>query len=128
MTAFSSLRNMHYIKILLCDLDKYLNRQSTYARARPYGICKLDYEDFQEEHTKPIYNRLKILTVQNLFKYHCIVQFIKIMKYHNPYCLYEAINLSVQDTQHEFNNFIFSRIEGNEYLRQRIFDIKISNH
>ena len=64
----------HCVRILFGDLDSYLDKQSTCASTRPYGMQKLDHKHFEKEHTKPIFNRLKILTAQNLYKYHCIYQ------------------------------------------------------
>ena len=104
----------HCIRILFGDLDSYLDKQSTCARTRPYGMQKLGHKHFEKEHTKPIFNRLKILTVQNLFKYHCISEFSKIIKYHCPYSLYEAINISNRATSltvillNKSNTFLFN--------------------
>ena len=90
----------HCIRILFGDLDAYLEKQSTCARTRPYGQQKLGSKYYQKEHTKPIFNRLKILTVQGLFKYHCISEIFKIIKFRSPYSLYEIINVSKRDTSH----------------------------
>jgi len=104
----------HCIRILFGDLDSYLDKQSTCARTRPYGMQRLGHKHFEKEHTKPIFNRLKILTVQNLFKYHCISEFSKIIKYHCPYSLYEAINISNRTTSltvillNKSNTFLFT--------------------
>ena len=83
------------------------NQTIWYAKTRPL-------KHFEKEHTKPIFNRLKILTVQNLFKYHCISEFSKIIKYHCPYSLYEAINISNRTTSltvillNKSNTFLFT--------------------
>ena len=90
----------HCMRILFGDLDAYLEKQSTCARTRPYGQQKLGPKYYQKEHTKPIFNRLKILTVQGLFKYHCILELFKIMKFRSPYSLYEITNMSKRDTSH----------------------------
>ena len=73
------------IRILFGDLRAYLDKQSTCARARPYGFQKLGKPYYVREHTKPIFNKLKILTVQSLFKYHCIAEFYKIIKFRCPH-------------------------------------------
>ena len=102
----------HCIRILFGDLDAYLNKQSTCARARPYGMQKLGQCYYEREHTKPIFNKLKIMSIQNLFKYHCITEFFKIIKFRQPYTLFECINLSKRDTSHtvilakKTNNFL----------------------
>ena len=41
---------------------------------------------------------MKIQTVQNLFKYHCISEIFKIIKFRCPYPLYDSINVSKRDT------------------------------
>ena len=41
---------------------------------------------------------MKILTVQSLFKYHCISEIYKIIKLCCPYPLFECINVSKRDT------------------------------
>ena len=86
------------IRILFGNLEAYLNKLSTCARARPYGSQRLGQEFHQREHTKPIFNNLKILTVQNLFKYHCISELFKIIKFRCPYPLYEDIKISNRDS------------------------------
>ena len=88
----------HCIRILFGDLEAYFNKLSTCARARPYGLQKLGSNFYEKEHTKPIFNNLKILTVQNLFKYHCISEIFKIMKFRCPYSLYNNICVSQRDT------------------------------
>ena len=88
----------HCTRILFGNLEAYLNKLSTCARARPYGSQKLRQEFYQKEHTKPIFNDLKILAVQNLFKYHCISELFKIIKFRCPYPLYENIKVSNRDS------------------------------
>ena len=61
---------------------------------------KLGQSFYEKEHTKPLFNKLKILAVQNLFKFHCISEFSKIIKYRCPYTLFESINLSSRATSH----------------------------
>ena len=63
------------VRILFGDLDTYLDKQSTSARARPFNYQKLGAKYYQKEHAKPIFSKLQILTVQGLFKYHCISKF-----------------------------------------------------
>ena len=85
------------IRILFGDLEKYLNKLSTCARVRPFGYQKLGAELYEKEHTKPIFNRLKLFTVQNAFKHHCILEIFKVLKFRTPYCLFESIRLSRRD-------------------------------
>jgi hypothetical protein len=88
----------HCIRILFGDVEAYFNKHSTCARSRPYGLQKLGSNFYQKEHTKPLFNNLKILTVQSLFKYHCISEIYKIIKFRCPYPLFECINVSKRDT------------------------------
>ena len=102
----------HCIRILFGDLDAYLEKQSTCARARPYKQQKLGARYFEKEHTKPIFNRLNILTVQALYKYHCISEIFKIIRFRCPYSLYECINISKRDT----SNVILLPNKSNTFL------------
>ena len=77
-----------------------MNKQETCARARPYPFQKLGCQYYEKEHTKPIFNRLKILTVQNLFKFHCISEIFKIMKFRTLYSLFELIKISARDSSY----------------------------
>ena len=61
---------------------------------------------FQKEHTKPIFNRLKLLTDQNLYKYHYVSEIFRIMKFRTTYSLYSTIDSSKRDTS---NVIILSR-------------------
>ena len=90
----------HCVRILFGDLDTYLDKQSTCARARPFNYQKLGAKYYQKEHTKPIFSKLKILTVHGLFKYHCISEIFKIIQSRCPYSLYQSINISKRDTSH----------------------------
>ena len=86
------------IRILFGDLNAYLDKHATCARARPYTKQRLGAAFFEKEHTKPIFNRLQLLTVQNLYKYHCISEIFRIMKFRTPYSLYSTIDSSKRDT------------------------------
>ena len=104
----------HCIRILFGDLAAYRDKLSTCARTRPYGLQKLDINFHQKEHTKPLFNDLKILSVQNLFKYYCVSEIFKIIKFRCPYPLYESICISNRDTSltiilpEKTNTFLFA--------------------
>ena len=100
------------IRILFGNLDAYLEKQSTCARVRPYRQQKLGTHYYEKEHTKPIFNRLRILTVQGLFKYHCINEFFKIIKFRTPYPLYEGISMSQRST----SNAVILPSKSNTFL------------
>ena len=88
----------HCIRILFGDYNAYMNKLSTCARTRPYGHQKLGGTFHQKEHTKPLLNNLKLLSVQNLFKYYSISEIFKIMKFRCPYPLYDNVHISNRDT------------------------------
>ena len=63
------------------DLDKYMDKFCTYARTRPYENQVLTSEFYMKEHTKPIFNEKKILTIYNLYQYTSLCELAKILKY-----------------------------------------------
>ena len=102
----------HCIRILFGDLNAYLDKQSTCARSRPFGQQKLGAKFYQKEHTKPIFNRLKILTVQALYKYFSITEIFKILKLRCPYSLFSSIATS----KREASNAIILPEKSNTFL------------
>ena len=114
------------VRILFGDLDAYLEKQSTCARVRPYKQQKLGTTFYEKEHTKPIFNRLRILTVQGLFKYHCINEFFKIIKFRTPYPLYEEISISQRDTSNvailpsKSNTFLYTAAHIWNQIHKRV--------
>ena len=88
----------HSIRVLFGDLDAYLDKLATCARVREFGKQKLGSKFYTKEHTKPIFNRLKLLTVQNLHKYHSVTEIFKIIKFRVPYSLHDKIKISNRDT------------------------------
>ena len=92
----------HCVRILFGDLDKYLDKFKTCARARPYGKQILGAEFFCREHTKPLFNEIGILTFQNIYNYQTCLETLKILKFRSPAALY--------------NNFQFSPRNNGIYL------------
>ena len=45
------------------------------------------------EHTKPLFNENKLLTVFNLHTLHTFMEVFKVMKYHSPISIYELLTL-----------------------------------
>ena len=86
------------IRVLFGDLSAYLNKNATCARVREFGHQKLGSSFYTKEHTKPIFDRLKIMTVQSLHKYHSLVELFKILKFRIPYSLYDLITMSNRET------------------------------
>ena len=57
---------------------------------------------YQKEHTKPLFNKHEILTIQNAFTYHSCIEMFKILKYRNPMSMYKLFTPSRRD----FSNII----------------------
>ena len=58
------------IHMLLGDYDCFKNKFMTCVRVRLFENQKLGNYFFEKEHTKPLFNEHKILTVHNLYVYH----------------------------------------------------------
>ena len=84
----------HCIRIMFGDKEAYLEKHRTAARTRPKDQQKLGPEFFMREHTKPLFNSNDILTVHNLYNYHCLLCTGKILKFHTPIALYALFTLS----------------------------------
>ena len=52
---------------------------------------------YQKEHTKPLFNKHEILTIQNAFTYHSCIEIFKILKYRNPMSMYKLFTPSRRD-------------------------------
>ena len=88
----------HCVRILFGDLEAYLDKHATCACVRPFVSQKLGSAFYTKELTKPLFNKHKILTVQNLFKYLCINEIFKIIKFCCPYSLFDEIKISARDS------------------------------
>ena len=82
------------IRIMFGDREMYLDKFKTAARTRPFDEQKLGAKFYTKEHTKPIFNKLELLTVHNLYLYHCLVEVFKILKFRTPISLYSQFNRS----------------------------------
>ena len=72
------------IRVIFGDREKYIDKFRTCVRARPFSEQKLTSAFFIKEHTKPLFNKHKIMTLQNLYFYHSC----------NPSPLYDLFNFS----------------------------------
>ena len=82
------------IRILFGDKESYRDKFNTCARARPYNQQILTNEFYTPQHTKPLFESNKILSVQNLYTYHCYMETYKILKFRQPMSLYDNFNIS----------------------------------
>ena len=65
----------------------------TCARCRPLGKQALDSLFYQKEHTKPFFKAYEMLAIRNLYAYHSFIEIFKILKFRQPYPLYESFVL-----------------------------------
>ena len=82
------------IRIMFGDKDAYLNKFKTCARAREFGRQNLGADFYVKEHTKPLFRKLELITVHNLYFYHCINDVGKILKYRTPISLHSLFKFS----------------------------------
>ena len=76
------------IRIMFGDTEAYKEKFKTCARTREFGVQKLGTEFYKKEHTKPLFKKHGILTIQNLYNHHCFNEVLKILKERAPYPLF----------------------------------------
>ena len=81
-------------RILFGDREAYNNKFKTCARARPYKEQKLRPDHFKKENTKPLMAKYSILSMQNLYYYHCMLMCLKVIKFRSPMPLYSLFHFS----------------------------------
>ena len=84
----------HSMRIMFGDKEAYLEKHRTAARTRSFDDQKLGPDFFEKEHTKPLFNVNKILTVHNLYNYHMLLSISMILKSHTPIALYQLFKIS----------------------------------
>ena len=87
------------IRVLFGDLQAYLNKFKTCARCRPMPKENqiLGPLFYAKEHTKPLFKKHNILTVHNLYNYHCFMEVFKILKFRLPMSLYSLYDISYRN-------------------------------
>ena len=90
------------LRIMFGDTEAFLEKFRTCVRAREHGAQKLDKEFYSREPSKPLFKKQDLLTVQNLYRLHCIMELVKIRKQEEPVSLYQILNRSKRNT----NRFI----------------------
>ena len=84
----------HCVRVLFGDKEAFLDKFRTAARARPYKNQLLGEQFYQQEHTKPLFTKHKILALNNLYSYHTFMEILKTLKLRDPITLYEQYTLS----------------------------------
>ena len=82
------------IRIMFGDKEAYMDKFRTCARTRTHENQILGKEFFKREASKPLFNANGLLTVHNLYKYHCLLELFKIIKLRSPMSLYEQFKRS----------------------------------
>ena len=85
------------IRILFGDSNKQNEKLETAARCRPFGDQKLGNKFHCKEHTKPLFQKIGLLAVQNVHKYQTCLEIIKILKYRTPISIYSLLNQSSRE-------------------------------
>ena len=82
------------VRILFGNHEAYLDKFKTCARARAKDNQKLGPSFYEKEHTKPLFKKHKLLTIQNLYSYHCFMEIFKILKFRTPISLHTLYKIS----------------------------------
>ena len=82
------------IRILFGDLDAYKDEFKTWSRTRLIHNQILDSTFYTKEHTKPLFHKHNILTVQNLYHYHIFNESYKMFKFKSPSVMLSHYNFS----------------------------------
>ena len=82
------------IRIMFGDREAYLNKFKTCARTRELGCQMLGAEFYTKEHTKPLFIKHNLITVHNLYFYHCINSIASILKFRTPISLFSLFDFS----------------------------------
>ena len=80
------------IRYLFRNYEKFLDKFSTSVCAHPYGEQQLGASFYRKEHTKPLFNRHKILTVYNLYIYMTFNEVCKLITLRSLSILFDQLN------------------------------------
>ena len=100
------------LRILFGNLEQFMDKFNTCARARPFGDQILSSQFYMREHTKPIFNSNKILTVNNLYRYASACELMKILKFGYPKILAYSFTLS---SRNDKNLIILPRLKNSQF-------------
>ena len=77
------------IRVMFGDKDAYMDKFKTCARTRSFENRFLGKDFFQGKPSKSLFHSNNLLTIQNLYKYHC-----KVIKLRTPMSIYELMKHS----------------------------------
>ena len=72
------------IRILFGDTEAYKDKFRTCSRTRVLDKQWLGSSFYCKEHTKPLFETHQILSVHNLYSYHCFMEVFHILKFQSP--------------------------------------------
>ena len=84
------------IRILFGDQEQYKSKFETAARCRPFHHQNLNQNFYCKEHTKPLFSKYEILTVQNLYTYQTGLEITKLLKYRTPTPIHSLFSTSTR--------------------------------
>ena len=84
------------MRVIFGDRDKFVDKFKTCVRARPFCEQKLTAAFYTKEHSKPLFNKHKILIMKNVYFYHSCCDLFKIFKFFAPLPLYSLFNFSTR--------------------------------
>ena len=84
----------HCIRVLFGDKEAYLDKFKTCVRARPIESQVLDSSFYEREHTKPLFKQNNILSLHNLYNYHCFMETFKILKLRIPIVFHSQYHIA----------------------------------
>ena len=90
------------LRVLFGDREKFLDKFRTCIRARPYPEQNLPTEFYVKEHSKPLFNKNKILNLKNLYLYHCANETFKILKFRSPIVVHNLYKFSTRGQRNLF--------------------------
>ena len=84
----------HCLRVLFGDKEAYLEKFATCVRTREISEQKLGAEFYIRESSKPIFSKLDILTVHNIYNNRIVLDTFKVMKTRAPPSLYMCLTVS----------------------------------
>ena len=87
----------------------------TCARTRPVGEQKLTSKFFERENTKQIFAHQSLMTLHNLYAYHCCNELFKVFKHRTPIALIELFCLSKRPVK---ETLLVTTVPSNSFVYQ----------
>ena len=104
------------VRALFGDLDAYLDKFKTCCRTRQIDKQSLGVAFYKKEHTKPIFSKMGIMAVQNLYNYHICLETLRTLQTRAPYCFYSQYVISSRNCE----NILLDRLHNGSYMQERV--------